>query len=107
MPVADCGVADEHGPIEAFGFRDELDDCWIEMNAVGDDVGADAIIGEDRAQNTRTAMIERTHGIESMRGVAGSGGDSSFSSRKIGVGMPEADADTAPRGFGNNFGRAL
>src|SRR5260370_29613438 len=52
-------------------------------------------------------MTERTHGIEGMRSVSGSRGDSALGCRKIGVGMSQAHRNSAPRGFGNDPGRSL
>src|SRR5260370_30641114 len=52
-------------------------------------------------------MTERTHGIEGMRSVSRSRGDSALGCRKIGVGMSQAHRNSAPRGFGNDLGRAL
>src|SRR5271157_5380436 len=52
-------------------------------------------------------MTQWTHGIEGMRRVPRAGRDSAFGRRKIGVGMSQAHANAAPRGFGNNLGRAL
>src|SRR6266446_9323055 len=77
------------------------------MNAIGDDIRAHATIRKHRTQNARTAMIQRTHGIKCVRSVPRSRGDSAFGRRKIGVGMSEAHANTAPRRFGNDFGRVL
>ena len=82
------------------------------MNAVGDNVGGQATIREHRAQNTGTAMVEcamveRTHGVEGMGRVPRSGRDSTFSRHKIGVGVSQAHANAAPRGFGNDLGRVL
>src|SRR5580658_1143171 len=52
-------------------------------------------------------MIQRTHGIEGVCRVPRSHRDSAFGRCEIGVGMSEADANAAPRGFGNDLGRAL
>ena len=49
-------------------------------------------------------MVERTHRIEGVRRVSGSGRDSAFGGLKIGVGMSQADAHAAPRCFGNDLG---
>src|SRR5208337_4989331 len=80
-------------------------------------ISAHTTIRKHRAQNTGTAMIQiamtqrvmtqRTHGIESMRRVPRSRGDSAFGRRKVGVRMSQAHANAAPRGFGNDLGRAL
>ncbi len=69
-------------------------------------------IREHRAQNAGIAMIQtvmaqRTHGIESVGRVPRSRRDAAFGRRKIGVGMSQAHANAAPRGFGNDLGRAL
>src|ERR1019366_4580965 len=82
------------------------------MNTVGNDIRAHATIREHRRQNTRAAMVQRamvqrTHGIEGMGSVSRSRGDSALGRLEIGVGMSQAHRDPAPRGFGNDLGRAL
>ena len=41
-----------------------------DVNAIGDDVGCEMFIGERLAQDAGLAMIEWTHGIESVRRMA-------------------------------------
>src|SRR5208337_1975658 len=110
-------IRDEYRLLRAFGLSKELHDGGIKMNAVGDDVRAYTAIRKHRAQNAGTAMIrshltqrvmtERTHGIEGVCSVPRSRRDSAFGRLKIGVGMSQADANAAPRRFGNDLGRAL
>ena len=113
-PVAAIGhaggrnsIGDEHGLLRAFGVGYEFHNDGVEMNAVGDEVRADAAIGEHRTQNAGTAMVQRTHGVEGMGSVARSRRNAPFGGRKIGVGMPKAHADAAPRGFGDDLERAV
>ncbi len=77
------------------------------MNAVRDDVGGDAGIGEHGGDDAGIAMRERAHGIEGVGGVASAGSDGALGEGEIGVGMSEADADSAGDGGGDHLEGAI
>src|SRR6185369_7493617 len=68
-------VRDEYGPVRAFCAQEQFQHARMDMNSVGDDVCGQLVILQNRAQNTRLAMIERAHGIEGVRGMIGAGGN--------------------------------
>ena len=51
-------------------------------------------------------MVERPHGVESMGGMPRSGFDRSLRDWHLGVRVPNADANIAPRRFRDHFHRA-
>ena len=77
------------------------------MNAVGDDVGGHAIIGEDRTENTGIAMVERSHGIERVGSMSCPSIDSAFGSLKIGVGVSETYTNASTGSLGDHLGRTI
>ena len=76
------------------------------MYAVSDNVGAEIGIGENFAENAGLAMIECPHGIERVRGMAGSGANPGVSSFGRGVRMSNAYAHVAASRLGNHFDRS-
>ena len=67
------GIGDQHGAFDAFRLQEKLHDFRGDVNSIRDDVGAELLVGEHFAKDAGLAMIERTHGIEGVRGVAGAG----------------------------------
>ena len=67
------GIGDQHGAFDAFRLQEKLHDFRGDVNSVRNDVGAEFLIGQHFAKDTGLAMIERTHGIEGVRGVASAG----------------------------------
>ncbi len=76
------------------------------MNAVDNHVGAELVISEDFADDARLAMVQRTHGVESVRGVPRPGLHRCLRDRHLGVGVANADAHLTFCRFGNHFHRA-
>ena len=53
-------------------------DQWIHMNAVGDDLGSNALVHQGFAKNPGIAMSEGTHRIEYVGGMSNAGGNARF-----------------------------
>ena len=69
-------VGDQNGIFRPFCLQKQLNDGWIEVNSIRDDVGRDLRIGQHLAEDAGIAMIQRPHGVKSVSGVASAGGDS-------------------------------
>ena len=97
------GVGDEHGAAWSLAVEKELDHFRVDVDAVGNNIGSEAVVGENCAQDAGLAMIERAHGIESVGGVACSGLECAIRLLKSGVGVADACADPTSGGFGYYF----
>ena len=73
------------------------------MDAVADEFRIERVGGEDCAEDSRLAMIERAHGVESVGGADRSGGNGGAGFGGGGVGMAQGDTDAARRGMRGEF----
>ncbi len=87
-------VGDEHSGLNSLRAQEEAHHIWMHVDAVGNDLGGKARVGEHGAENAGLAMVERAHGVKGVRSMAGASGNAGFGFLARGVGMAEADADT-------------
>ena len=99
-------VGDENGALDAFSLQKKLDDFRSDVNAVGNNVGGELRIGEYFSDNAGLAMVERSHRIESVSGVACSGFRAGASGGERSIRVAHADQNTAPRRFRDYFERS-
>ncbi len=97
------GVGDEDGAFDSLGLQEKLHDGGCDMNSVDDDIGRHGAVGEHFGDDARVAMVEWTHGVESVGGMMCSCLDSGLSDRKFSVGVSDTDADVASRSFGDDL----
>ena len=76
------------------------------MNAVGNDVGTEPVVGKHLGDDAGIAMIERTHGIECVSRMTRPCLDCTLGDRQLGIGVSYAHADISARRFGNHFHRS-
>src|SRR5579871_4439297 len=69
------------------------------MDAITDNVRRHLVVGKHFTEDARLTMIQRPHGIERMRSMVGTGGDRALRHRHLCIGVPDADAHSAPRRF--------
>ena len=96
-------VGDEHGTSQSLCAQKKIDHFGPHVLAIGDNVGGQMVVGQDRTQQSRIAMIHAAHCIERMGGVPRAGVDSGNSLLDARVGVPDADADAANRGLRNQL----
>src|SRR4029077_4331585 len=68
-----------------------------------DDVCGHAVVSEDLGDDAGVAMIERTHGVESVCCVMCAGLDGGLCDRELCVRVADADANFPARGFSDHF----
>src|SRR5208283_832479 len=90
-------IRHKHRQFPTFRLRNELDDCRIKMNAIRDDVSADARVSKHRANNARIAMSKWSHGIKDVSRMASASVNRALCGRKIGIRMPQTHAHSARR----------
>src|SRR4029077_3208266 len=73
------------------------------MNAVYDDVGSHGVVAENFADDPRAAMIQRTHGIESMRRMASAGLHRRTCHGELCIRVSNAHANLSASGFCDHF----
>jgi len=92
--------------LEALGLQEQFHDFRSQVNSIHNDVGAELVAGQHFAENAGFSMIERTHGIEGMRGVAGSGFHRGPGGVDQSVRVAHAHANLAPCRFRNHLHRS-
>jgi hypothetical protein len=97
------GVGDENRAFEAHCSQEKLYDLGGDVNSIHDHVGGELAIGKNLAEDAGIAMIERTHGVEGVGGVTGSGLDPGAGGFEHGVGVADAHANLATCRFGDHF----
>ena len=88
-------ISDEYGTLDTFCADKKVNDRRCDMNAVRDDVGSETVVGQNGAEKSGLAVVESTHGIEGVRGVASPRLNAFKGSWKVGIRMTEAHADVA------------
>src|SRR5689334_19415983 len=73
------------------------------MDSIGNQVGTQAVVAEHFAENSRITMIQWTHGIKGVRGMASASLYGGLRGGQLGVGVTNADTHLAPGRFGDHF----
>lgn len=100
------GVGDQNDFLNALRGDEQANGGIIHMNAIGDQFGCDARIGENGAEHAGIAVRERTHGVEDVRDVAGAAIDGGAGLFVGGVGVAHGDENAALARRIDQFGRA-
>src|SRR5207302_448818 len=99
-------IGNQHRSIGSLGFQKELHHSGVDVNTIGNNVGRNSRISQHFGQNPRIAMREGAHRIKGVSRMPRAGCYCRAGGIKIGVGMPEADAHTAPRRLSDHLGRS-
>ena len=81
------GIGDQHGAVGALGLHKKLNDRRCNVNAVGNDVGTEPVVGKHLGDDAGIAMIERTHGIECVSRMTRPCLDCTLGDRQLGIGV--------------------
>ena len=68
----DC-IRDQNNALWAFRLQQEIYHDWIDVHAVRDNIRGDMRVRQYLAQNSRLAVVERAHRIESVSRMPGPG----------------------------------
>jgi hypothetical protein len=67
------GVGHQCDALGAFRLERQCDRRRMHVNEIGDQAHGEAVVGEDRAQQARLAMVQRPHAVEAVGGHPGAG----------------------------------